>query len=212
MSSLFYQLLLLITAGCAVYRWELLSKADKWICVLLCLTLVQECIASHLRFTYRSNFFTFHIYTPIELFVIVNYFGRSIGLGNSKYTGVWLGLAAILISVVNTLFLQSFHQINSYYLLFEGLVVLGFCLLSFYRLLIKDDVVPGKMAHFWITICFLFYWSLTYANLGLYGALLGKNSLLTKIFDATLYSANLLFYFGVALIFVRYKKLIPSGE
>jgi hypothetical protein len=212
MSSILYQLLLLITAGYAVYRWELLSNADRWICVLLCLTLVQECIAGHLLFTYRNNFFTYHIYTPIELFVIVNYFVRSIGLGNSEYTGVWLGIAGIMLSLINSLLLQSFYQINSYYLLFEGLVVLGFCLISFYRLLIKDDVVPGRMVHFWITICFLFYWSLTYANLGLYGAQVGKNSLLTKIFDVTLYSANLLFYFGIALVFVRYKKLIPSGE
>jgi hypothetical protein len=68
------------------------------------------------------------------------------------------------------------------------------------------------MAHFWFIICFLFYWSLTYANFGLYGAQLNSKNIVSVIFNFTLLAANYLFYIGIATIFLRYKKLIPSGE
>jgi len=61
-------------------------------------------------------------------------------------------------------------------------------------------------------MCFLFYWSLTYVNLGLFTVQIGRDDMLAKVFTWTLYLANLLFYFGLALVFLRYKKLIPSGE
>jgi hypothetical protein len=140
------------------------------------------------------------------------YFDRSVGFKRPYRFGLFVSAGGVILSLINTLFFQPYDQINSYFLLFEGCAIIGLCLLSFYRLLIREDVMPGKMVHFWITICFLFYSSLTYANLGLYGKIVGHDNQFAKIFSWTLLGANLLFYLGIAFVFLRYKKLIPSGE
>lgn len=209
--SNFYLPLLFFTAGISIYRWRILGKADKWMCILLITTLIQECLSRWLAFK-GNNFIMFHIYAPVELFLISLYFDRSIRFRKPYVVSIVVGISGIILGVINTIYLQSYKQINSYMLLLEACVILSFCMLSFYRLLIREDIVPVKMAHFWLTICFLFYCSLTFAVIGLYGALVGANNTLAKIFDLTLYIANLLLYSGIAVVFIRYKKLIPSGE
>jgi hypothetical protein len=216
MSTLSYELLLLslllITIVIALRQWKILSRADRWMSVLLILTFIQESVAGYLAIHKMNNFPTYHVYTPIELFLIINYFDQSIQIIKDRYVGVYLGLAAVVISIINTLFFQSFYSINSYYLLFEGIVVIGLCMLSFYKLLVREDVVPQKMVLFWISVCFLFYWCLSYTDLGMWVATIDRNNLFKKILAAALYYANILFYLGLATVFFRYKKLIPSGE
>jgi hypothetical protein len=62
-----YLPLLCITAMLALYRWQVLSKADKWMSILMVITLVQECLSRYLAHK-GNNFPTFHFYTPIELY------------------------------------------------------------------------------------------------------------------------------------------------
>ena len=209
--SNFYLPLLFIAAAVASYYWRILSKADRWMCVLLIVTMLQECI-SRLLASSGNNFITFHIYTPVELFLISMYFDRSISFKKPYRVGSIVAGAGIILAIINALFFQSYKGINSYFLIFEACVILSFCMLSFYRLLIRDNIVPRKMTQFWLTICFLFYSSLTFVIYGLYGAMIGHDTSLAKIFDLMLYFANLFLYFGIALVFFRYKKLIPSGE
>lgn len=210
--SSFYLPLLFLTALLAIYRWQILSKADKWICVLLVVTLIQECISTYIGLIKLDNFFAYHVYTFIELFLIALYFDRSIGFRKPYFYGIIIGVTGIILSLVNTFYFQSTQKFNSYFLLFEQCVIISLCLLSFYRLLLREDVVPSKMTHFWVAICFLFYSSLTLANNGLYAAVIGYDTQLSRILNWTREIANLLFYLGIAVVFVRYKKLVPSGE
>jgi uncharacterized membrane protein len=207
-----YELILLASVVIVFSRWKILSAPDKWIGVLLPITLVQELLEGYYMYNYKPNFFTYHIYTPIEVFIIVNYFLRSSRIQNDKQVGFIAGVGAVVLSVVNTVLFQPIDQINSYYLLFEGTVVIGLCMLSFYKLLVREDVIPRKMVVFWVTVCFLFYWCLSYTNLGLWGAVIGQATLFAKILRWALFFANMLFYLALAIVFARYKKLIPSGE
>lgn len=207
-----YEALLLFTAASAISRWRFLSNADKWIAILLLITILQEGIAGVLRTLYVNNFITYHIYTPIELYFIINYFIRATRVKNATILGITLGLFAVLLSILNTIYLQGLKQWNSYYLLFEGIVVICFCLFSFYRILIRDNVTPKNMALFWISSNFLFYWCLTFINVGMYPLIIGTTNLLRLLISTTLLYANLLFYAGIAIVFLRYKKLVPSGE
>ncbi len=211
-SFAFYMGLLLCCLGLTFYRWHSLSKADSLICFLLFLTLVQESIAMYFRLTRHNNFPTYHIYTPIELSVICFYFILSF---RSKYKYWIAGILTTIscaLSILNTIYLQPLKTFNSYYLLFEGFTIITLCLLSFYKILIRDDVSPRKMAHFWLTISFLFYWSLTYVDFGLIGKLETISPKLAEVFTYSLSTANILFYLAVAIVFFFYKKLIPSGE
>ena len=207
-----YLLTVTFAAIATVYRWRLLSIADRWIAILMVATSVQELAAAYLALYYHNNFATFHIYTPIEIGIICMYFDRSIRFRKPYVIGGIIAGISALVSIYNSVELQPLDMMNTYFILYEGCLIIIFCLLSFYKLLIRDDIVPGRMTHFWLTICFLFYWTLTYANLGLFARVPEDQVTLRAIFIWTLYFANLLFYLGIITVFVRYKKLIPSGD
>lgn len=196
----------------SLLRWKLLSKADLWICLLLCLAFVQESVSFFYEQKYQNNYPTYHFYTPVELSFICFYFVRSLRLKRPNLTSGIMAGVCVLLSVLNTIYLQPLKHINSNYLLIEGCICISFCLLSFYNILLRDDYAPSKQVQFWITIAFLFYWSLSYVNLGLYGSLAKTPKSIEKILTYTLYFANILFYIGMGVIFLRYPKLIPSGE
>ncbi|MBS1644511.1 MAG: hypothetical protein JST36_05675 [Bacteroidetes bacterium] len=61
-------------------------------------------------------------------------------------------------------------------------------------------------------MAFLLYWSLTYVSLGLFSGESQNIDFVAKIIAWALYVSNLLFYAGLLIIFIRYKRLIPSGE
>jgi len=211
--SIIYLTVLFITVGLAIYRWRILSTADRFMCLLLFATLIAEGFSNFLART-GNNFLTYHFYTPIELFLISLYFDRSIRFRRPYFIGLIVGISGIILSIINTSYFQPYDQFNSYILLLDACVIVIFCFLSFYRLLIKEDAVPVKMAHFWLTICFLFFSSFTFVFYGLYGTLVGQdhNSRLAYIFNYALWFSNLFLYIGIAIVFIRYKKLIPSGE
>lgn len=158
-----------------------------------------------------NNFLSYHIYTPIELFIVLNYFFRAANIHNAPELGLVFGSIAILLSILDTLLFQKYNTINSYYLLFEGIVIISFCLFVFYRIFIREDIIPKRMAVFWITCCFLFYWCMSYINLGMWTAI-DYSSSIARILGLSLFYANLLFYICITFIFVYYKKLVPSGE
>lgn len=192
-------------------RWRLLSSADRWIPVLVCAAFLQECIAAYLTRARMNNYPSYHVYTPIEVAIICMYFDRSMRFRSKYVIGSAIAVVSVVLSVFITLNLQPLKMYNSYFLLYEGCLVIVFCLLSFYKLLIRDDVIPGKMAHFWLTICFLLYWSLLFANLGIFARIPQDQTTFRTILIWTLYCANILFYLALATIVLRYKKLIPSG-
>ncbi len=207
-----YISLLIFALGAGLYRWKNLSQADRWICLLLFITIIQEWIAYEFKITLKNNYITYHIYTPIEVLVILFYFDKAANFSRNYFVAISVGILSIILGFIETFFLQKYYEINSLYLLYEGCLVITLCMFSFYKLLIREDIVPNKMAHFWITICFLFYWCLSYINLGLFSYQIGHTKLVMKIFGWTLYGTNLLFYSAIAFVFLRYKKLIPSGE
>ncbi len=210
-TTVIYLLVLCLAAIATLSRWRLLSSADRWIPVLILATLTQECIAYVMSRVFGNNYPSYHVYTPIEVAIICMYFDRSMRFRSPYVIGGSIAGFSVLLSVFITWKLQPMNTYNSYFLLYEGCLVIVFCLLSFYKLLIRDDLTPVKMAHFWLTICFLLYWSLVFANLGLFNLIPSEQKFLRSTFIWALYCANLLFYLGIVTVFVRYKKLIPSG-
>jgi len=206
--------IILLLANC-IYcwaQWPILKKADRWICFLLTLTVIQESLAGYLTIIFKSNFITYHIYTPIELILICVYFDLSLKILKPYRLALIIGIPATLTSVLISIFFQHYNKYNSYFLLIEGIIVITLCLVAFYMLLIREDVVPKRMVHFWLTLAFLLYWSLTYVSLGLFSGEAQNIDFVAKIIAWALYISNLLFYLGLLTIFIFYKRLLPSGE
>jgi len=206
-----YILLLLCINLLSISRWKKFRIAEKLIAVLIFITVFAEVIAAYAVQRWHNNMPIYHVYTPLEFFLISLYFNYSIKAFRRKNFGVLLGVIGVLLSFCNTLFLQKITTINSYFLMFEGTVIIGYCLLSFHQILMDEERLPYRFAHFWMTVCFMIFWSATFTCWGIYTVVEQDNSLFVSIFNKLLAVANFTFYLGIASIFLFYKKLIPSG-
>lgn len=193
-----------------MFRWRQLSRADKWLCFLMLLAVIQEFIAYMAARILHNNLFTYHVYNPLELLVICFYFNESIDVLKVRHLGIGIGLFGVLLSLFDTLLLQPVWTFNSFFLMYEGFCIILFCLLAFYRILIKEDESPLRKAHFWITVCLLVYWSCTYTSWGLYTVFQQRNYYV-QLANMVIFISNLLFYAGISILFLRYLKLKPSG-
>jgi hypothetical protein len=84
-------------------------------------------------------------------------------------------------------------------------------LLVFYQILLDEDHLPYRFAHFWIALCIIVYWGATFTGWGAFAAVQIKMGAFGTLFGNVVRSINYLFYLGLAAIFYQYKKLIPSG-
>lgn len=186
-------------------------RADKLITLLIAVSFVQEILAWTFEFLYGSNLNTYYVYSPLELMAISMYFEFSVPKVRKYHIGIWVSAIGIVTSVICSVFLNA-NDLFSVFILVEGVAIILFCLYSFYAILMREDANPLPMAHFWIVICLLLYYSVTFTGWGLYSMLEDShtNPLLHTI-SVIRHVSNYLFYAGIAFIFIRYPKLIPSG-
>jgi hypothetical protein len=122
-----------------------------------------------------------------------------------------IGTAGIFISIANTVFLQPFKIFNSYYLLFEGTIIILLCLLSLSDILLNELPDFKNQSFFWVTLALLFYWSTTYTGWGVFGVLEMRKSPIIKIIEIVLFFSNMSFYGVISYVFINYKKLTHSA-
>jgi hypothetical protein len=206
-----YFTLLLLVSVLGIVKWKSLNLAEKYMAILMPVTLVTEWLAFLIIKNSGNSLPVYHVFNPVEFLLISLYFNQSIEAFKRKNIGLYVGVAGMLIGLMNTLLFQKPTTINSYFLLFEGTVVIIFCLLSFHQILLDEEHLPYGFAHFWITICFMVFYSTTFTGWGIYTILDPKERVINSIFHNVLATVNFIFYTGIAAIFINYKKLTPSG-
>ena len=210
----FFSYYILLVAICIAggAQWNKVSRADKWMIVLAAITAINEPITYWAKIRYHNNLLFYNCYTPFEFLCYCMYFNNSLPLLKKYGIGVYVGILGFVLAVINTLAFQPIHTVNSYFLLFEGTVIIIFCLISFYRMFLKAVEVPYRQAHFWFVLCMLLFWSTAFTGFGLWAILNEKDRPINRIFDAIILMDTYLLYGGMSIIFIRYKKLVPSGE
>ena len=88
-------------------------------------------------------------------------------------------------------------------------MVIIYCLLSLHQILLDQEHLPYRFAHFWITVCCLIYWSVTFTGWGLF-EMLQDDKIVVMFFDKILTVANFIFYIGIGTTLALYKRLIPT--
>ncbi len=205
----FYLAILTLLNILCLMRWNHFAKGEKTIAVVLFTTLLSEVASLYMAFRWHNNLPVYHFFNPIQFFLLSLYFNCSIDYFRKRNLGLIIGSLGALLSVMNTLLLQPLNAINSYFLLFEGTAVAIYCLTAMHEILLDEHHLPYRFAHFWITICCLLFWSSTFTGWGLY-ELLRNDDIVTLYFDKILTTANFVFYTGIGLTLVFYKKLIPT--
>lgn len=184
-----------------------MDKAFKILLSYLIITLISEPLAMYLAYVYKNNLPQYHIYGLIQYVLLCSYYIYATPIKN-KYAKIAIISFGILVSIINSLFIQNpFKVYNSNVTAFSSFVLMLLSLNALYVLLESDEIDIMNNPHFWITTILLIFWSFTF-----FYWVIG-----TKLNDATIkgrqwldvifMSINYLAYSGFAVVFWLYPKM-----
>jgi len=204
-----YYCLLFFTACLSATYFRRLAFPDKLIGVLVLATFFNELLSFFADKIYHNNLPLYHIFCPIELLLISLYFSYSVRV--LRIIAVVVGLLGVPLSILNCWLFQPLKTINSNFLLFEATAIILYSFTSFRQILLEEERLPYDFAQFWISTGFAIFWGATFTGWGLYTVIDPDEFLINPIFGNVLIAVNYLLYLGISYVFLRYKKLIPSG-
>ena len=197
-----YIILLILSLSSGLLRYKQIDKASMVIVFLLAVTLISETTSIYIGWKYRNNMPVFHIFSPIELFIVSIYFNRSIEYFKKFNIGIYVGVVGILLSILNTIFIQQIKTLNSYFLLYEGFCIIFMALYS-YRTMFEDlEMNVVRNPHFWFSSIFLFISGVTYSNWALY-SFIGKRMVeLIPSISTLITLVSAIAYTSIGLVFL----------
>lgn len=204
---LYISVLFLAILG-GIYKLSEKDKASKVLVILLSLTLVSECTAHWAAVKFRNNMFVYHFFAPVQLILLGIYFDF-IGRVRKRKIGLMIGVLSAIVAIVNTIYFQPLKILNSNFLLFEGIIIMGLALYNFQGILTDETINIYKYGHFWTIVILIFFWSVTYTTWALYSVLQVKKLFLIPYISHVLWAINILTYsaMGFVLLYFSGKRL-----
>jgi hypothetical protein len=187
-----------------IYKFKSKDRASKILVVLLCLTLITEFTAYGVAIKYRNNMFVYHLFAPVQLFVVGVYFDTIVKRFRSHRIWTTIGIISVVAACVNILFFQSLQMLNSNFLLFEGLVIMALSLYAFQLILTDDTINIYRYGHFWIIVILIFFWSITYTSWALYSVLRVKKLFVMPFVTHLLWTVNILTYAAIGFVLLYF--------
>lgn len=189
------------------------NRGDNVLSMLFLLTFFSELLATIFTQRYKNNLIIYHFFNPVQFLLITIYFNDVIVSFKQKNVGVIIGLFGVMLSIINSILIQKTNQFNSFFLLFEGIVIIALSLHFFYTTILQDKQLLFKNKHLWIGLIFLFFWSATYT----YWALSEATTRYAKDYLHTiaeiLLIVNIITYAALSLIFIlNKKKVLHNGN
>jgi RsiW-degrading membrane proteinase PrsW (M82 family) len=141
-----------IINGCIRFRF--LHRSNKLFLLLLCITLVIELVAYKIGSLGKTNFWIYHIFTPIQYVIVAfAYFWDS----KNKFI-LWSILFMFIAGLIFSLWIQPLPAYNSYYMILE---LFAFTLLSanYFKdlLAIDTEELLKNFPLFWISCGLIFF-------------------------------------------------------
>ncbi|MBL7826372.1 MAG: hypothetical protein JNJ57_07060 [Saprospiraceae bacterium] len=155
--SMLFTMLPLAIAAVRFFRH---TPATRIVAGLIVVACAIQWLASVMTARKMNNLKLLHLYTILEFAIITWYFSETLK-GVFKRRFFWLvGIGFAALSILNSLFLQDLQHFNTYARSLEGILVITYCLIWYFRTLsemkverLQDDPV------FWINTGFLLYFS-----------------------------------------------------
>jgi hypothetical protein len=208
-----YFVSLLFASFCGVWRFNKIDKGSKVLAVLVCCALINEGVGYYLASKYHNNLPLYTVYSLLEFFILSFYFNNVIDVFVRKDIGIYIGIIGICLGVLNLLFIQHIDSFNSYFLLFEGLSVIGMSLFAFFRLLLTHDNLKFyKYHHFWFISILIFFWSITFLSWGLYDYINQQLLQSASKINASLMTVSAFTYCCLGVVFLLYPKMNSINE
>ncbi len=174
-------------------------------------TTVSEGVSFFLYLNGEYNVIVYHIYNPIQLLILSAYYNQIISFFKPKGIGYAIGVTGLLISIVNSLFIQQpTTSLNSYFIIIEALFVISMTLCYFYDFLNTKHITKHfTTPDFWISCLLLLFWSFTFfrwlASLSMPGVVSANIYYILYM----MWAINIITYTGFGLVFLFYRKLLP---
>ena len=157
---------------------------------------------------FHNNLPLYSLYCLLEFGLLSLYFNRVIDVFAKDNIGIHIGITGIVIGILDIVFFEHLGSYNTYFLFFEDLMVMGMSLFALFRLMLNDDSRNlFHYPHFWFICIFVFFWSITFLNWGLYDYIdVQMHSSIWKI-DCALMVIGIVTYSSFGVVFLLYPKL-----
>ncbi len=210
--SYFYLVVVLASFLASLLNLKQQRREDTILSSLLFLTFVSETMSIMLANVTGNNLIISHIFSPIQFFLYSLYYNNTIRSFKKNNIGGYIGVIGVLLSITNSLFLQKVSTFNNFYVLFEALTIIFMTLHYFLELIRKDYLTIMQSKGFWISLTFLFFWSITYTYWTLAKTISEKSP---ENFIGVFYifgTVNIITYASLATIFILNKKNILHND
>jgi len=153
----------------AIPRYRLLDKASKIIFLLLALAFVTECSAAIVAQHLHNNMSVYNISNLGQVFLISLYFNYCIYDFKKYNVGILIGILSIVAGLVNMWLLQPIDTYNTYYFLYQTIIVLGMGMYLYRQFLLQKTYFRiGRSPHFWFVLVLFFFYVFNFFTMSLY--------------------------------------------
>ncbi len=177
------------------------------------LTFINETISIILAYQIHNNAPAYHIYQPIQYFLISLVFYKL--LGENKFYKLYFYISLILFIsfwIINLCFLQTLYTFPSNSFLLCAVFLLPQILLLFVRMLNRPENTPLKLQPiFWFSTGNLVFQSTTFLIWGFQNILFENGSRMPIFISISLLAINF-FYYGFLLMTLYAEKESQSSD
>ena len=151
---------IVIPAVFSIIKYRKLDWAMKVVAYYVFLSATVQASSTFLSSKGQNNLWLLHLYTPLEFICFVCFYGIVLQGFVKKTMMVGLGLGFVVLSALNSAFLQSVTTFNTYARSLEGILVILLCLIWCYRTLTELKIKRLEQDPvFWVNTGLLLYFS-----------------------------------------------------
>ena len=204
---------LIIVVFCGFFRYKMLDNGSKLLCLLLSTDLISESLGLYTALKYHTNMPVYDINCLVEFLILCIYFNDVIDVFYKKNIGWHIGIAGVILGILNIIFLQPLSVFSSNFLLFEGFTLIAISLFALFRLIIKyEQLKLFRYHHFWFISIILVYLSITFLNFGFYDAFRHVLHSYKWLLEYFMWFGGIFNFTGMAIVFILYPKLQKVDE
>lgn len=207
--SIIYLISFFIPMLFGIMRFKQLDNGLQLIVYLLIVSFIIEVIAFFFAILYKNNLVIYNFELLINTILLFNYFKFNIEQLKNTFHSILITASIFTFWLFTILFICKIDSINTTFIIFQGVFVMGLSILLLDKLSSQKRRVVYKLSqspNFWIATILLFYWCLTFMQWSLYRTFT-KEAISTEYIDTSLTIITILLNLGYAYILFRYPKL-----
>ena len=145
-----------------IVLWHKISKETFILFWYFIASIIIFGYSNYLADQAKNNLFLYHLFSIIELTLLLQYFKKIIDKKTVKKIINWLTFSFLAFSILNILLLENLNYLNSNTQSIEFLVLIIFCFIYYNELAKTDEIVIFyRQPVFWIVTGFFIYFSCT---------------------------------------------------